>query len=114
MVEKGDPRVLSLSDTLAANVNALLARDYGEGKGRHSKFAKDHKAKGIVLRLIQDVTKKGTASLPSLEKLAKAFKVQPYQLLIKGLNAKEPQVAIERRQFEALKKMAKEITEEQP
>lgn len=76
------------------NLNALV-RDTGIGPGTATRIKEQ----------------KTSVGLDTLEKLATPFKLQPYQLLVRNLNPKAPQVAIDRQYVATARRMAKELTD---
>lgn len=94
---------------VAQNVRALLDRDFPGKRGQHNRFVKQHQR--ISLSKIQRASSDGGVNLETIEELATAFRVAPYQLLLPGLNAKEPQIAIEKRYYETARDLARRLTE---
>ena len=98
-----------LRQVVARNVQALLDRDFPGKRGQHSRFCK--KRAGIALSRMQNASKDGGINMATLARIATAFGVLPYQMLIDGLNVKEPQIAIEKRYYMAAKQIAKDLAE---
>ena len=64
------------------------------------------KNKRVRLETLTDILGgKGGCNVASLGPLADAFGLQPYQLLIRDLNATEPQEAVTARQMRGLKQI---------
>jgi hypothetical protein len=96
---------------LAQNIQALLDRDFkGPKRGQIGRFCGKHKA--IALSKMQRAVAEGAVNLSTVEELAKAFKLQPYQLFIPRLNVNEPQIAIERRYYSMAREVAQGIARE--
>ncbi len=74
---------------LAANVKALMDANKME-LGSQPKLAKAAKIDQTTIGRVLGAKHK--VQIDTLEALAQAFGVEPYQLLVPGLNAKNPQV----------------------
>lgn len=85
-------------DTLRVNVRALLDAFFD---GKPGKFHAKHK-KSVALSRIQGIRKDGACNIATLGRVASAFGLKPYQLLIPGLNVKSPQVAVSARLAKAI------------
>lgn len=107
---KKKPGLSPVYGTVAKNVQALLDRDFPGRRGQANRFHKKHP--GVPLSKIQRASKDGKLNLDSLEQLAVIFKLAGvYQLLVPGLNAKEPQIAIDRKYYLAARNIARELAE---
>jgi len=89
-------------EVLRANVLALLAEHYD---GKPGRFAKKH-GKQVKLSRIQGIAATGACSLQTLHRLANAFELKAYQLLIPDLDVKEAQVAVKASHARALEQIA--------
>lgn len=110
------PRYVPPHAIVATNVQNLLDRDCPPDpkKGRRGqirRFIELHPTLQNRLSKIQRALKDGGMNLASLEELAKAFKLHPYQLLIDKLDVHDPQIAVRRRVYESLRQAASAIEE---
>lgn len=97
-------RVLTpLESTLQTNVKRLIEKHYDGKPGRLKK-----QNPLVRLATIQDVVKGGGCSIASLGPIAKALKVDPYQLLIRNLDVEAPQEAITAAQMRAIRQLREE------
>lgn len=75
---------------LALNVRSLMEHHYRESANRPKALAKDA---GLALSTVQRILSASNAvNLDYIEELALALHATPYQLLLPGLDAKNPQV----------------------
>jgi transcriptional regulator with XRE-family HTH domain len=97
---------------LAANLAGLMAA-HSELNSNPKLAKKTELSTGTISRLRNsDVD----ANLDTLERLARAFQVDPWQLLVPGMDPKnvptlQPTSEAERRLYERIREMAKEIKE---
>lgn len=95
----GRKAITPLEAVLRENVQGLLDAQY---EGVPYRVKKRHK--NVRLATLQDILSgKGGCTIAMLGPLAQAFGVQPYQLLIRNLDPKNPQQAISAKQMQAIK-----------
>lgn len=84
------PRLKEIVHVLAANLNRLIAREKTR-EGLLVSNAKIGKATGISSNTIGRMRRgDGRATVGSIAKVARAFKIQPFEMLYPGLDADAP------------------------
>jgi hypothetical protein len=85
----------TVEQILAKNLKALMEANARRGLGTQMAVAEATRHKGAAIdqttvsRILRAEVK---VQLDTLEAIARAFEVEPYQLLIPGLNPKNPQI----------------------
>jgi hypothetical protein len=101
--------ITPVSDVVRQNFQRLLDEHFGPRRGQPGRFHKAHRT--IALSKIQNILERGGCNIDSIGQIATAFRLQPYQLLIRNLDVKEPQVAVPARQVLAIERLRKELDE---
>lgn len=97
-------RVLTpLESVLQVNVKRLIDKHYD---GKPGRVKKQHPT--LRLATIQDLVKGGGCTVATLGQVAKALKVEPYQLLIRNLDVDAPQEAVTATQMRAIRQLREE------
>lgn len=81
--------------TLSINVRALMNHVYKGEANKPLALSKDaHTSLSTIQRVLDAAAR---TQVPTIEAIASVFRLQPYQLLIEGLNIESPQTVITRR-----------------
>lgn len=99
--------LIGIRRIVATNVQALLDRDFPGPGGQIGRFLKKHPKVG--LSKMQRAVNEGGINMSTVDQIAAAFKVQPYQLFIHKLNVDSPQIAIAPKYVANVQRMAKEL-----
>lgn len=92
--------ITPIEDILRANVVRLLEKHYDGKPGRLKRQNPQ-----VRLATVQDIAKGAGCNVASLQPLADAFRLRPYQLLIRDLDVEAPQEAVTARQMRAIKEL---------
>lgn len=104
-------RLRSAKQIFAANVQALLDKHDPKRYGQIHRFAQAHKR--IPLSKLQRAVKDGSVNLETVEQIALATGVEPYQLFIEKLDVTDPQIAFKSKWVEAALKLVKDMGQEE-